>query len=139
MYTKTPGKNLFQEGNALEKRKVESDKMLTKYPERVPIICMFDKKILSPATKAGHQSSRIKEIQKFLAPKEVTLGQFIMVIRRKLYLSPSESVFVFVEDSGGNGKILCPGNSEIGSVYDAQKNKEDSFLYFHVTKENTFG
>ena len=134
MYTKTPNKNIFQEGNALEKRKVESERMLTKYPERVPIICMFDKKVL-PAIK----NNRIKEIQKFLAPKEVTLGQFIAVIRRKLSLNSTESIFVFVEDSGGNGKVLCPGNSEVGSIYSAQKNKDDSFLYFHITKENTFG
>jgi len=107
--------------------------MLTKHSDRVPIICIFDKKTM-PSLKNG-----IKEVQKFLAPRDITFGQFTTVIRRKLSLNSTESVFVLVEDSNGNGKVLCTSSDEIGVIHDARKNKEDSFLYFHITKENTFG
>ncbi|KAI9475705.1 MAG: light chain 3 [Benjaminiella poitrasii] len=112
----------FKQEHSFEKRKKESERIINKYPDRIPVIC---EKILK---------SDIPTIdkKKYLVPTELTVGQFIYVIRKRIKLSPEKAIFIFV-----NG-ILPPVSESMVVIFDKYKN-EDGFLYIQYSGENTFG
>ena len=96
--------------------------ILEKYPDRVPVY--VNKK----------EGSNVEEItkHKYLVPKEMTMGNFIYVLRKNITLKSSQALFVFVDN-------LIVSNSEmIGEIYNKHKN-EDKFLYVIYSSESTFG
>jgi len=98
------------------------ERILEKYPGRVPVY--VNKK----------EGSNIEEItkHKYLVPKEMTMGNFIYVLRKNITLKPSQALFVFVDN-------LIVSNSEmLGEIYNRHKN-EDGFLYVIYSSESTFG
>ena len=60
------------------------------------------------------------------------MNQFIYVIRKRINLEPSQSIFLMVNHQ------LCPSNTPLNSVYEELADK-DGFLYITYTSENTFG
>lgn len=89
---------------------------------RVPVIC--EKEI----------SSNIKEMDrsKILVPRELTIAQFMKVIRKRIKLREEEAIFLYV-----NEKIMGTGKL-ISEVYASEKD-EDGFLYVSYSSENVFG
>jgi len=112
----------FKQEHALEKRQAEAQRIREKYPDRVPVI----------VEKA--EKSDIPDIdkKKYLVPADLTVGQFVYVIRKRIKLSPEKAIFVFVNN------VLPPTAALISSVYDEHKD-EDGFLYIAYSGENTFG
>ena len=112
----------FKKSKTENERLTESSKIIEKYPNRIPIIIEKDKK------------SKIKDIDKnkFLVPNDMTLGQFIYVVRKRIKLDPTEALFFFVNN------ILCNNTQTLGEIYKTYKDK-DGFLYIKYTSENTFG
>ena len=112
----------FVREHSFEKRKAEAERMAKKFPFRVPVI----------VEKA--ESSDIANIQKkkYLVPNELTVGQFVYVIRKQIKLSPEEALFVFIDN------YLPPTASLMSSVFAAHKSP-DGFLYVKYSGENTFG
>jgi GABA(A) receptor-associated protein len=105
-----------------EKRIEESTRIIGKYPDRVPII-----------VEAKH-NTKLQDLDKhkYLVPKEMTVGQFIYVIRKRLKLKKDQAIFVFVDNK-------LPVTSElIERLYDSHKN-EDGFMYMVYAGESTFG
>ena len=112
----------FKKDNNLKLRISESDKILKKYPNRVPIIIeRGDKCILNDIDKT-----------KYLVPKDLNMNQFIYIIRKRIKLDNSQSIFFIV------GNNVCPSNVHLSSIYEEYKD-EDGFLYIIYTSENTFG
>ena len=70
--------------------------------------------------------------KKYLVPADLTVGQFINVIRRRIKLEPEKAIFVFIDN------ILPPSGASMAVIYD-QKRDEDGFLYVTYSSENTFG
>lgn len=70
---------------------------------------------------------------KFLVPAELTVGQFLYLIRRRTHMKPTEAIFVFVRCS-----VLPPTNATIGELF-ADYHDADGILYVTCSKENTFG
>lgn len=99
-----------------------STRVLNKYYDLVPIICEKSEK------------SNIEDLdkQKYLVPADLTVGQFIFVIRKRLKLPPEKAIFLFV-----NG-IIPPSTELIINIYNFHKN-EDGFLYISYSGENVFG
>jgi GABA(A) receptor-associated protein len=114
--------NDFKRKFTFEKRKNESIRILLKYPDRIPIIVENKK----------NSSLPIIDKHKFLTPSELTFGQFIYVIRKRLVLKPEKALFLFVNNT------LIPGSKLLKSVYNEHKD-EDGFLYVTICSENTFG
>jgi len=112
----------FVEKHSLEERLEESKKIIEKYPERIPII--VEKQC----------TSDIPEIDKhkFLVPSDITVGQFIYIIRKRIKLQPDKSIFVFIKN------ILPPPAANMCDIYNKYK-CEDGFIYFTYAGENTFG
>ena len=112
----------FKRKNSFERRHQESKNILAKYPERIPIIV------------EKYEGSDLPEIDKlkYLVPRDMTMPQFIFVIRKRIKLDPSQTLFVMVNNTlVGSAKL-------ISEIYD-DLSDEDGFLYVNYTNENTFG
>ncbi len=69
---------------------------------------------------------------RYLVPSDLTVGQFVYVVRKRISLPPEKAIFVFVKNS------LPPTAALMSSIY--EKNKDtDGFLYVTYSGENTFG
>mgnify|MGYP001278637621 CR=1 FL=1 len=105
-----------------ESRLCESKKILSKYPTRIPVI----------VEKKEDCSFNSITKNKYLVPKEMLMNQFIFIIRKRIKLNPSESLFVLVNNS------LVSSNTNLSEIYEQNKDS-DGFLYMIYTSENTFG
>ena len=105
-------------------RKNESERIKFKYPDRIPIIC----------EKSAKNDNLLPDLDKtkYLVPNNLTIGQFIYVIRKRLKLDPSEALYLFA-----SGHIMTCSNT-VGIAYDNYKDV-DGFLYLKYSKESTFG
>jgi GABA(A) receptor-associated protein len=70
--------------------------------------------------------------KKYLVPQDLTVGQYVYVIRKRIRLSPEKAIFIFVNN------VLPPTAALMSSIYEEQKD-EDGFLYVTFSGENTFG
>lgn len=113
----------FKSTRSFEKRKQETLTVLTKYPDRIPIIC--EKNSLS-------KTSVEIDKKKYLVPYDLTIGQFVYVIRQRLKLSAEVGIYIFI-----NG-MIPPSSAFITNIYEQHKD-EDGFLYITYAFENTFG
>lgn len=113
----------FKKAKSFEERIKESQKIKEKYPDRVPVI--VEKSI----------SSSVNNIDKhkYLVPSDLTVGQFIHVIRKRIQATPEQGIFIFVKE-----KILPPTSSLMISMYENYAD-DDGFLYMIYSSENTFG
>lgn len=113
----------FRDAYSFSKRAQECKRIRERFPGRVPII-------LERALFCGD----VPEIEKhkFLVPSDMTVGQFIFVVRKHLVLPPERALFVFV------GSVLPPTGALLKEVY-AQYADPDGFLYAVYAGENTFG
>lgn len=69
---------------------------------------------------------------RYLVPADLTVGQFVYVIRKRIKLSPEKAIFIFVNN------VLPPTAALMSSIYDEHKD-DDGFLYIAYSGENTFG
>jgi GABA(A) receptor-associated protein len=105
-----------------EKRLEEATRVINKYTDRIPIIAEVDK----------NTKEIVLDKKKYLVPCDLSLSQFIFVIRKRLKVSPEQSVFIFFNN-------YLPASSELmGDVYNKYKS-DDNFLYATVSLESTFG
>ena len=113
----------FKKEHNLEKRKQESSRIRAKYPDRIPVI-----------VERSYKSTDIPSIdkKKYLVPADLTVGQFVYVIRKRVKLSPEKAIFIFVNN------ILPPTAALMSAIYNEYKD-EDGFMYLSYSGENTFG
>ena len=69
---------------------------------------------------------------RFLVPTDLTLGQFIYVVRRHLTIAPEKALFLFVGDT------LPPSSQTMNELY-YRFRAEDGALRMCYTSEATFG
>ena len=117
-------KSNFKQKNLFKDRFNESLNILTKYPDRIPVI-------VERSAKSSDDCPDIDK-NKYLVPKDLTVGQFIYVIRKRMNLPAEKAIFLFI-----NGTI--PSTSSIFSNIYKDHKDEDSFLYITYSFENTFG
>nr|Q5QFG1.1 RecName: Full=Autophagy-related protein 8; AltName: Full=Autophagy-related ubiquitin-like modifier ATG8; Flags: Precursor [Ogataea angusta]AAU04437.1 autophagy-related protein 8 [Ogataea angusta] len=112
----------FKDEHPFERRKAEASRIRGKFLDRIPVIC---EKV---------EESDIPEIdkRKYLVPSDLTVGQFVYVIRKRIQLPSEKAIFIFVND------ILPPTASLMSTIYEQYKD-EDGFLYILYSGENTFG
>jgi len=113
----------FKKNNPFDKRFEEANRIRTKYPNRIPVICQRLSTNIPKSNK-----------KKYLVPGDLTLGQFLYVIRRRIMLSSEMGIYLFV----GENNSLLNNTSIINDIYDRYHDK-DGFLYINYSGENTFG
>ncbi|KAJ9512188.1 hypothetical protein QJQ45_012658 [Haematococcus lacustris] len=104
------------------KRKAEAARIKDKYPDRIPVI----------VEKADKSDIPDIDKKKYLVPSDLTVGQFVYVIRKRIKLTPEKAIFIFVRN------ILPPTAALMSSIYEEHRD-EDGFLYITYSGENTFG
>ena len=113
----------FKNDFSFTRRHSEALRIKEKYKERVPII----------VTKhAGCKSIKDIDKNKYLVPLDLTVGQFIYVIRKRIELEPEKALFIFINN------VLPPTSSLISQIYEENAD-DDGFLYMVYSGENTFG
>lgn len=113
----------FNQEFSFTDRKNESERIMLKYPDKIPIIC------------EKHSSCKsIKHIEKkkYLVASDYTCGQFMYIIRAQLKLPAEQAIFIFIGDS-------IPATSQTVSQIYYQYKDDDGFLYVKYANENTFG
>jgi GABA(A) receptor-associated protein len=115
--------NSFKEKYTFRERYNEVTSIIQKYPDRIPVICeKLDIKQNIP------ELDKIK----YLLPYELTIGHFMIIIRKRIHLQPGQAIYLSI-----NGFIL-PTSSIINHIYYEHKD-DDGFLYIKYSLENTFG
>ncbi|KAL5964045.1 Gamma-aminobutyric acid receptor-associated protein-like 2 [Taenia solium] len=112
----------FKESRSFDERLSDATKIKRKYPDRIPVIV------------ERHPGSQINDLDKhkFLVPNDITVAQFMWIIRKRLQLSPEKALFLFFDD-------YVPQTSwTMGQLYNERKS-DDGFLYAHYSGENSFG
>lgn len=114
---------MFKTTTTFEKRCEESARIRKKYPTRIPVIVEKDQR-----EKSLPQINR----KKYLVPQDLSVGEFMFVIRKRIKLSPDKSIYLFIDGSLQNTA------ANLGKVYEDHKDK-DGFLYILYYGESTFG
>lgn len=114
----------FIKGKSLEQRLALSTNILSRYPERVPIIIgRGELRNTPPISK-----------YRFLVSRDLSFGEFIGKIRKNIpKLDPTAALFFFLSNN-----MLIPSSAVMSSLYEKHKS-EDGFLYITYSAENTFG
>ncbi|KAK4770378.1 hypothetical protein SAY87_030910 [Trapa incisa] len=115
-------KSYFKQEHDLEKRRAEAARIREKYPDRIPVI----------VEKAERSDIPNIDKKKYLVPADLTVGQFVYVIRKRIKLSAEKAIFIFVDN------VLPPTGAIMSAIYEEKKD-EDGFLYVTYSGENTFG
>jgi GABA(A) receptor-associated protein len=112
----------YKENFEFAKRKIEAEKILKKYPDRIPIIVE-----VSPS-----MPNLQLEKNKYLCPGDLTCGQFSYVIRKRTTINPEQALFIFINNT------LPATSSMMKQIYKEHK-YDDGFLYMLISEESTFG
>ena len=112
----------FKEKFTFDKRKNEASRILIKYPDRIPVI----------VEKNEHSDIPQIDKQKYLVPADLTVGQFVYVIRKRIKLEPEKAIFLFINNT------LPPTAALMSQIY-KENCDSDSFLYVMYSGEATFG
>ncbi len=104
----------------------EGHKIREKFPLRVPVYIT--------RAKNNNTAHALPEIQKnkYLVPSDLTVGQFIYIIRKQLQVKPEMAIFVFVNNN-------LPTTGMLMKELYAQYADSDGLLRMQYTSESTFG
>ena len=122
----------FRDKYPFEERYFESNRVLEKYPDRLPVIV---------ERTVQNNSLPDDPKKKYLVPRAMRLGELLCVIRKRIKLQSHQAIFLYVsrEDKHGNEHhFLAPINDQFEELYYKYKSK-DNFLYLVAGGENVFG
>lgn len=111
-----------------EKLKKNIDAIRVKFPDRIPVI----------VTKSKNRNDDVpdpapgKKYVKYLVPNDLTVGQFVYTIRKRMNLPPEKAIFIFVNNK------LPPTAMLMSQLYDNEKG-DSGYLLMTYSSENTFG
>lgn len=113
----------FKTNHSIKDRIYEAKRIRHKFPDRVPIIC-----------QRQHNSFSLPLINKnkFLVPHDMTVSQFILLLRNKMTLDHSVAIILYVQNT-------IPSPQQFFSSLYEQFGDIDGFLYITYASENTFG
>ena len=114
----------FKLSHSDERRRAESQRIRSKYPDRIPVICERAETCLKEVPDIDKK--------KYLVPADLTVGQFVYVVRKRIKMKAEKALFLFVNNA------LPPTSDIMSNVYDTHKD-DDGFLYITYSGENTFG
>lgn len=114
----------YQKTHSFEYRLHEYQKIQKKYPYRCLVIC-----------EVLESSKKLIKLDKckFLVPEDLTVGQFFNILRKKINIDESQTIFIFTENS-----YIPNSMRTINELRQSEKNA-DGYLYLGITIESTFG
>ena len=112
----------FRETHSFETRMAEAIRVKQKYPDRVPVILSY----------GVHSTIPNMEKNKFLVPSNITIGEFISVVRKRLCMTEESAIFLFIRNH------IPPMSCTMAELY-SKYTDTDGFLYITYSDEATFG
>nr|ABI14373.1 hypothetical protein [Pfiesteria piscicida] len=112
-----------------EKRKTEAQRILAKYPDRIPVIC----------ERAPRSDLPDIDKKKFLVPGTMQCGEFKYIIQKHINqaqpggIGADQTIYLFVQDS-----TSLKTGAQMADTYEQYKD-EDGFLYLTYSAENALG
>ncbi|KAM4617850.1 microtubule-associated protein 1 light chain 3 gamma-like [Discoglossus pictus] len=114
----------FKQRKRLDSRIHEVDRVKRKFPSKIPVIVER-----SPREKQLPPLQKVK----FLVAHDITMGQFVTMIRSRLPLAPSRSLCVLV-----SGRRMAGLSMTMSQVYEENRD-QDGFLYVTYMSHDVFG
>jgi GABA(A) receptor-associated protein len=99
----------------------ELDRIRAQHPGRIPVFVTKSKKTEYDIPK-----------HKYLVPVDITIGNFIFIIRKQMQLTPDKAIYLFVNNT------LPPSHMRMGEAYNLYK-AADGALHITYASESTFG
>lgn len=113
----------FRKKKTFEQRKQESTAIKLKYKDRVPVICDVSKK---------SKNSIKLDKNKYLVPYNITIGEFLYIIRKRISLAPEKALFLHINNT-------LPPTSALLENVQKEYAESDGFVYMLISDENAFG
>ncbi|ELT88824.1 hypothetical protein CAPTEDRAFT_2981 [Capitella teleta] len=114
----------FKQRKTFAQRKDEVAGIRTKFPTKVPVI-----------VERYHKETHLPILDKtkFLVPQELTMSQFVTIIRNRMSLSANQAFYLIV-----NNKSIASMSTTLAEIYKDEKD-EDGFLYMTYASQEMFG
>mgnify|MGYP001557920375 CR=1 FL=1 len=113
----------YKDKYTFERRCEEYAKVIETNPERLPVII----------ERAIGSDIPCIDKNKYLVPRELTIGQLSFVVRKRIHLSHEKALFLFVDSN-----VILPTGITIEEIY-KQYAEKCGFLFIQYSSENTFG
>ncbi|KAM8732636.1 microtubule-associated proteins 1A/1B light chain 3C [Acanthopagrus latus] len=114
----------FKQRKCLETRKDEVCSIRSKFPNKLPVIV---------ERYTREKTLPLLDKTKFLVPFELTLGQFLCLLRNKIDLDSTQALFLLVAE-----KSMSCMSSSMREVYSRYRDT-DGFLYITYASQEMFG
>ncbi|XP_020891940.2 microtubule-associated proteins 1A/1B light chain 3C [Exaiptasia diaphana] len=114
----------FKQRKSFVSRRDEVAGIRAKFPSKVPVI-----------VERYHKERDLPLLDKtkFLVPQELTMSQFVTIIRNRMSLSSTQAFYLIV-----NNKSLASMSMTMAELYREEKD-EDGFLYMVYASQEMFG
>jgi GABA(A) receptor-associated protein len=99
------------------------NEIMVRHPDRAPII----------VTRNPNSTAPELDKHKYLVPMDLTIGQFLFVIRKRMSLPPSRALFLFIDGD------LINNSEHVGLVYERHRSNKDKCLHIVYSCESTLG
>ncbi|KAG0411324.1 hypothetical protein HPB47_011552 [Ixodes persulcatus] len=123
MYPNDVGRS-FKERKSLAVRKEEVAGIRQRFPSKIPVIVERYNR---------EKSLPLLDKTKFLVPQELTMSQFVSIVRNRLQISACHSFYLLV-----NNRSMANLSKTLSEVY-AECHDEDGFLYVTYASQEMFG
>ncbi|XP_054432751.1 microtubule-associated proteins 1A/1B light chain 3C [Pteronotus mesoamericanus] len=121
---KSPSLRPFKQRKSLATRQEQVAGIRAKFPNKIPVVVERYSK---------EKSLPLLDKTKFLVPQELTMTQFLSIIRSRMVLGATEAFYLLV-----NNKSAVSMSVTMAEIYRDYRD-EDGFLYMTYTSQEMFG
>ncbi|XP_025837506.1 microtubule-associated proteins 1A/1B light chain 3C-like [Agrilus planipennis] len=116
--------NGIKKPKTVEIRKEEVMAIRNRFPTKIPVIVQrFSKETNLPQLDKS----------KFLVPQEITMSQFLTIIRNRMHISSSQALYLLI-----NNRSMVSLSLTLAEVY-TEHSGPDGFLYVTYASQEMFG